>query len=399
MLAMESARAVTRPRDRRLPGLANAATVGNEREPQQIGALLGALYEGPLQQPPWQDALLLLQQRLQATHVSLILRPPTADHAGVMVSIGGNSVAQASYEKNFFALDPFVSLREDEVMTADELIGQQWLESPLYQEYLRPQDVRHVLGVDVYLPEGGECRLRATRGHQAAPFGDEDKSLFRFLLPHLKRALRLHTRIDSLECDRQMLAGTVNRMLLGVISLAQNGDILEINDEAQRILSERDGLWRGPKGLTLDNADEKREFQRLVQRVLGGAANGGVVDAMPVTRPSGRARLAIVIKSVPAADWCDNRQRPAAVMYLRDPDCNNAPPSLDLVRRLLGLTRVESRLALLLTEGYTLDETAEAMHIRRNTARTHLRSIFSKTGVTRQTLLVRLLLRSVFSLG
>ena len=52
-----------------------------------------------------------------------------------------------------------------------------------------------------------------------------------------------------------------------------------------------------------------------------------------------------------------------------------------------------------LTDGYSLDETADLMNIRRNTARTHLRSIFSKTGVTRQTMLVRLMLKSVFTLG
>ena len=40
-----------------------------------------------------------------------------------------------------------------------------------------------------------------------------------------------------------------------------------------------------------------------------------------------------------------------------------------------------------------------ASGVRRNTARTHLRSIFCKTGVTRQTMLVRLLLNSVLTLG
>ena len=39
------------------------------------------------------------------------------------------------------------------------------------------------------------------------------------------------------------------------------------------------------------------------------------------------------------------------------------------------------------------DEAAAELNIRKNTARAHLRSIFSKTGVTRQTMLVRLLLK------
>lgn len=399
MLATESRLRIAADR-RKLPR--GAVPVDPHAEPRQIGELLGLLYEGTLEQPPWQNALRMLQQRLQATHISLILRPPTAEQTGVMINIGGNDEARVSYEKQYFALDPFVSLKEGEVMTPEELVGDQWLAGPMYQDYLRPQDVRYVLGADVYTADGIECRLRATRGHGGQPFDEQDKALFRFILPHLKRSIRIQSRIDSLECERQVLAGTVNRMLLGVISLSQAGEILEINEEARRILAERDGIWRGPGGLLLDNAEEKRELQRLVQRALAAGSDtlpGGVVEAMPVTRPSGRARLSLVVKAVPGADWCDNNRRPAAVIFLRDPDSNNAPPSLDLVRRLLGLTRVESRMALLLTEGNTLDEAADMMNIRRNTARTHLRSIFSKTGVTRQTMLVRLLLRSVFSLG
>jgi DNA-binding CsgD family transcriptional regulator len=91
--------------------------------------------------------------------------------------------------------------------------------------------------------------------------------------------------------------------------------------------------------------------------------------------------------------------RPAVAVFLRDPESNAAQPSHELVRRLFGLTRMEAALALLLTEGFTLDEAAEKMNVRRNTARTHLRSIFCKTGVTRQTMLVRLLLNSVLALG
>ena len=63
--------------------------------------------------------------------------------------------------------------------------------------------------------------------------------------------------------------------------------------------------------------------------------------------------------------------------------------------------KVSSRLrnVVLLADGLSLDEASEALGMSRNTARTHLRSIFSKTGVSRQTLLVRLILKSVAQLA
>ncbi|WP_167759984.1 LuxR C-terminal-related transcriptional regulator [Paraburkholderia pallida] len=43
----------------------------------------------------------------------------------------------------------------------------------------------------------------------------------------------------------------------------------------------------------------------------------------------------------------------------------------------------------------SIDEAGEAMGIRRNTVRSHLRSIFSKLGITRQSELLLLVFRSL----
>lgn len=56
------------------------------------------------------------------------------------------------------------------------------------------------------------------------------------------------------------------------------------------------------------------------------------------------------------------------------------------------LTAAEARLAVHLAEGGTLADHAAEQKISRNTARTHLRAIFQKTGVNRQAALVRLVL-------
>ncbi|MEQ1439030.1 helix-turn-helix transcriptional regulator [Fontimonas sp. SYSU GA230001] len=375
---------------------------------EQADRLLSAIYDGPTETPPWHTALQLLRERLHAGHVTLMLRPPSSDSAGIMINTGPvTRQGVESYETHFFAMDPFVRLPEDEVVTAEELIGRQWLQSAVYLEYLKPLDIRHLLGADIYTKEGIECRLRITRGHSAEPFSADDKAVVRFLLPHLKRAIQLHARLDFLECERQLFAGTVNRMLLGMISIAQDGTILETNQEARRILAEKDGIWLSGNTLCVDSSQESRDLQRMIRTALsdslsasgGDHGEPGVVEAMSVSRPSGRAKLGVLVRTIPLGPWSESKQRPAVVVFLRDPESNAAQPSQELVRRLFGLTRMEAQLALLLAEGLTLDEAAEQMNVRRNTARTHLRSIFCKTGVTRQTMLVRLLLNSVLTLG
>lgn len=385
----------------------NALTSGQDNirqvDLEALDRLLGSIYEGPMESPPWQSALKLLKEALSASHVTLMLRPPSQESAGVMVNTGAvTRQATESYETHFFAMDPFVGLPEGEVYVAEEMIGKRWLQAAIYQEYLKPLDIRHLMGADIYTKEGVECRLRITRTHDSPPFSEDDKALCRFLLPHLKRSIQLHSRLDYLECERQLFAGTVNRLLLGMISFAPNGSILEMNQEARRILAEKDGIWLSGNNISLESNQESRELQRTIRQALSGTVSTDgptLVEAMSVTRPSGRAKLGVVVRAIPLGEWSESRQRPAAVLFIRDPESNGAQASQEIVRRLFGLTRMEAALALCLAEGLTLDEAADKLNVRKNTARTHLRSIFCKTGVTRQTMLVRMLLNSVISLG
>ena len=117
-----------------------------------------------------------------------------------------------------------------------------------------------------------------------------------------------------------------------------------------------------------------------------------------VTRGAKPGKLGVLIRSIARAAWSEGNRRPAVALFIRDPE-RRSEASREVVRQLFDLTLAESSLALALADGLTLDEAAERLSIRKNTARAHLRSIFAKIGVRRQTTLVRLLLSSVIWLG
>lgn len=62
------------------------------------------------------------------------------------------------------------------------------------------------------------------------------------------------------------------------------------------------------------------------------------------------------------------------------------------VRRLYGLTEAEARVTAALTLGETVEQIAAAHGVRTSTVRAQVRSVFDKTGVHRQSDLVRLAL-------
>jgi DNA-binding CsgD family transcriptional regulator len=69
--------------------------------------------------------------------------------------------------------------------------------------------------------------------------------------------------------------------------------------------------------------------------------------------------------------------------------------AIDLLQSRFGLTPAEARLALHLVAGETLRSAEAKLSITYETARTHLKSIFSKTGTCRQAELVVVLVTAL----
>jgi DNA-binding CsgD family transcriptional regulator len=76
------------------------------------------------------------------------------------------------------------------------------------------------------------------------------------------------------------------------------------------------------------------------------------------------------------------------MLLLFDPD-RSILASTELVASDLGLSVREAELAVLLVNGCDVTGVAQRLHISIHTARTHLKSIFSKTGIRSQAELVR----------
>jgi DNA-binding CsgD family transcriptional regulator/PAS domain-containing protein len=364
--------------------------------------LVGLIYQGPLESVPFKSALESLRRRLRANYVTLILRPPSKNRSALMVNASGDRPVEreADYSNYYYALDVFVGLPTDHVVTAEELLGLRWRESEIYQQFLKPVDVLHALGADIHTDDGVECRFRVSRSHAEVNFDESDKAICTALLPHLKRAVQIHSQLDLIESERKLLAGTVDRMLVGTIILDERGAILKTNDIAREMIRAGDSIREVSGGLQAVSATENRELQRLIKQALGGNITDApaIIEAMSINRPSGRGKLGVLIRSNPPAEWSEGQRRPSVAVFIRDPE-RRSEASVEMVRRLFDLTAAEASLAIALANGFTLEDAAVQLGIRKNTARAHLRSIFSKIGITRQTTLVRTLLSSVIWMG
>jgi DNA-binding CsgD family transcriptional regulator/PAS domain-containing protein len=86
--------------------------------------------------------------------------------------------------------------------------------------------------------------------------------------------------------------------------------------------------------------------------------------------------------------------RPAALLLVHDPD-RTVPLPAERLCRVFGLTPAEAKLAAALAGGSTLGQYADRASIKIGTARWYLKQVLAKTGVHRQSELVRNVLATV----
>jgi DNA-binding CsgD family transcriptional regulator len=163
-----------------------------------------------------------------------------------------------------------------------------------------------------------------------------------------------------------------------------------INGTAKRILDRRDGLIFSDNRIAATDPNESAALGELIRRAVAGSERkehpGG--NAVSITRQNGKP-LQLRIAPFPCEHLSVGSQF-AAIAFIGNPDKSLRLP-LEIIQAAYGLTPAEAKLAVLLLQGRTVTEAAEANSVTRETIRSQLKSIFLKTGTRRQGELIELL--------
>jgi len=371
----------------------------------EFSALVRLVYEGALDPIGWRNFLKLIIDRLRGNVAVLILRVPQLGEIPLKVAIGATPEGDAHYYQRFMALDPFVQLPEGRAVTMHDFVNPAELErSEYFREWLMPLDTVYAIGVDLRDKARYHARLRICRPREAGNFTREDCGFVESFVPHLKTAIQLFSELDAVRSERSFYAEAMDQLTLATIVLDENCRILHANGLAESILAENDGIAKANDVLQLAHHEDSKRFRELFARALEAQRNSrpGLVDVMKVRRLSGRADIGLVIRpSTSSVGRNSERLNAAIAVFLSadQPDTQETSVPSDVIQKLFGLTPKEATLALRLAAGASLQEASDELGISPNTARAHLRSIFTKTGVDRQAKLVRVLLKSVAMLG
>ena len=202
------------------------------------------------------------------------------------------------------------------------------------------------------------------------------------LLPHLRHFLAVRHALLRTRALGASLVELLDNVRAGVIQLDRRARLIAANDRARALLRRGDGLRDEDGRLRAALPREDAALQGLIARALPLLDGPGEGGSMPLTRPEALSRLVLHVSPVHDAGVESGRDRVGALVLAVDPaDRTGFDPAR--VGKALGLTPAESRVAVSLAEGKTIDDIAAETGRSRTTVKWHIRHIYAELGVSR----------------
>lgn len=373
---------------------------------EAVDELVTLIYKGPLEPTPWQGFLAALSRRMRCTGAAMVLRlsrqgmPPLVIW-GRPPAIDEEEARQINEtHAELGHLDPLRNAltRPGDIFTLSEVMPREALEqNRFYREIMQPYGIEHELGMYISEPGGWEGNVGLTNGPGEGDFIQADKDVLITLRPHLEQALALFSRIRRDETELQVMIDTLDRLTICTFILDGAARVIRTNSAARQLLQSSTDIRAADGRLSLASKTGNATLQALVTKAIAARRNGGsLTEALRVDADTERP-LGVLVRTIETPTRYVSDAEPAAVIYVSG--LETGQPLERLVSQIFDLTPSEAHLAALLAAGLSLAEAAQKLDLTENTVRSYCKTILSKTGVSRQADLVRLILRSVAVLG
>ena len=272
-----------------------------------------------------------------------------------------------------------------DLYTAEELKT-----SPTYNEISLRSHYQDGLNVRLDGPDASHIAWGLGDPVASDGWGSSQIAMVRRLLPHIRQFIRVRQALGRAEAGNTTVTALLENPRIGVLHLDRRGKIIEVNDRARSILRHGDGLSDRGGVLHALNPDDQLHLEELVAGALP-TVTVTVSGSMLLARPSGLPPFVVHVKpvGVPQPDY-GARHVAALVLIVEPGSQRRIDPGL--VARTLGLTPMESQVAVWLAEGKSVRDMAEATGRTQGSIYWHLKQIYQRLPISRQVDLVRLVL-------
>lgn len=359
----------------------------------EVLSLIEDIYQAGTEPQHWSVVLMRLADALECSEATI--GGQTAVKLPQVLSPRTDPDYIASYVAHYHVRNPIqlavMATPVGQVIMPNAMVDQgTFTASSFYNEWCVPQKIHSGYALNLAADGGWRATFMASGPKEAS---NERLALLAILAPHLKRAYELNQILLDRHSAEGGLMAVIEEIGRGAIVVDGAGKVRSANGVAEAILRDPGGLGLAEGELVCALRGETDALLRLIAQCARGGVEGSG-GRMSITRGAGQRPLSVLCMPIPRSPHWPISHRAAAIVFVTDPDLL-AKRQGDSLQGRYGLTPAEAALAWEIVRSGGRAEAAGNRKVSVTTVRSQLSSIFDKTGVRRQTELVRLMLENL----
>ncbi|HEV2563586.1 MAG TPA: LuxR C-terminal-related transcriptional regulator [Microvirga sp.] len=363
---------------------------------RRLSELIGSIYDCALDPGRWEGTLADVADTFDCAVVSLTLNDLPTNRFLINKAAGWEpELLRLKSERHVpeinARLTEWLALQSsiDEVFVTSSHLSPDYIQaSPYVEECLKPQGIVDIMHMFLMHTHRQFAEIGLGRHARQGVITAREIELGRLLLPHLRKAVTISDILDVSSIEQAHMAEALDALRCGVVLTDERGAILHANRSAERMMSQGSPIRSIRRVLAASTSCASRELRKAIQHAARNETQHGETGAAirlnDVHQPPAYAHVLPMVTGD-----LRTRLQPNAVAAVFV-GASDEQTGIGLLARAFNLTAAEVRILESLMAGHTLAEAAQRFGIARSTAKTHLDHIFSKTGVSRQTELVRM---------
>lgn len=356
--------------------------------------LVEAIYDAPFNQAGWQPAISNLRQAFVSTAAGFFVQTKNNSLGNYLVE-GVDATHMNSYREHYAAINPWFTIpnlmRPGNVLTDLSLELHHndtaaFTNSEFYQDWCKPQELRHAIGGSLLSIEGNLLNFTLLRPSQRGQYTDREVQLYARLNHHLSKAVDIDIQMHATSLSLATQTA-FDKLRLGIVLINEQGQILDKNRYASNLIEREHHLFKMTTKLEL----HQRSLCRIFSKAMFRATAKGKCSTFNLPRHN-QSPLSLCI--IPSNERRSLFEPLAVTLFISDPDDREIPDTMALGKRW-NLTPLEAEFALLMAKGKTIKKISEKMLLTENTARWYSKQIMNKVGVKRQAELSAILMKDI----
>lgn len=388
--------------------MSNIYRLGRNSHLSEIGQnhsdLVGLIYESALDRDSWPGLLQLLADSMHSKAAVFRVSDVVNDKALTGLSFGHDDSYMKQYREYYIHNDPYrPALKRypaGKFYPGQVAISYEEVEKhEFFNDMLVRNGMYYTLGGFAMRDHALAYQVIVQRGKEAGDFSQQEIDQFNRLIPHFQRAFKINQHIATIEHHGEIIEASLDQLSIGVLLIDEEGVAFHMNKKAEEIIATQVGVSLVSGRLVASSLSESARLRQIISNAIGRLSDGemAVGEAMSLMNSAVDMKpLSILVTPLNSR----NREqlsflhrRAAAAVFVGSPS-QTRQPNEEVIRMLYGLTEAEARLASALAMGHSLNEICSFYRISIHTARSHLKTVFEKTGCSRQAELVKLILTS-----